>query len=245
MHSGPSSAQRHDEPVLQFESCGLPLGDGAEEVFSLDLVLRPGELILLQTEDVLHEEAVSQASCGLLEPVSGRVTFRGRDWQAMAPDWSNASRGRIGIVFRQDSWVPHLSMMENIILAQLHHTRRPVDEICLEAARWATRFGLPGLPRDVPAAVSPADREAANLVRAFLGAPSLIVVEHLATQPSAARLQHLVNAMREARERGAAILWLTQDMTLGLNESIPATQRLRLGGTWQDFPAQGARESAA
>jgi len=51
--------------------------------------------------------------------------------------------------------------------------------------------------------------------------------------------------MREARERGAAILWLTQDMTLGLNESIPATQRLRLGGTWQDFQAQGARESAA
>jgi len=233
MYSGPSSAQRQDSPVLRFESCALPLGGGAEEVFSVDLALRPGVLILLQTEDVLHEEAVSQASCGLLKPVSGTVTFRGRDWQAMAPDWSNASRGRIGIVFRQDSWIPHLSMMENIILAQLHHTRRPVDEICQEAARWAARFGLPGLPRDVPAAVSAADRQAANLVRAFSGSPSLIVIEQLPAPPSAGLLQTLVNAIRETRERDAAVLWLTKYMALHLNESIPATRRLRLGGSWQ------------
>ena len=229
-----------ERPVLQFEACRLPLSDTTEETVTLDLSLGPGELALLQVEDTIHEEAVTQASCGLLRPLSGRVRFLGRDWDELSPDWSNASRGRIGVIFRAESWVPHLSLMENVILAQLHHTRRPVEEICQEAALWARHFGLPGLPRDLPAAVSPEDRAAANLVRAFVGAPSLIVVEHLAAQPSAAFLQNLINAMRDVREHGAAILWLTQDLALARNESIPATQRLVLDGRWRS-----GEESAA
>jgi phospholipid/cholesterol/gamma-HCH transport system ATP-binding protein len=227
-----SAGTREDTTILHFDACLLPLVDAAGEVFEVKLSLRPGDLVLLQIEDSHHEEAVSRAACGLLAPLEGRVTFLNRDWMGLAPDWSNATRGRIGVVFRQDNWIPYLSLMENIILPQLHHTRSPLGDICEEAAHWASHFGLPGLPRDLPAAASPQDRQAANLVRAFAGDPSLVIIEHLPAPPSAGLLQTLVNAIRDLRERGAAVLWLTQDMALNRNASIPATGRLRLGGSW-------------
>jgi len=179
MESQPSAGFRHDQPILRFEACTLRLAGTADEVFDVDLTLHAGELAVLQTEDGLHEAAVSRAACGLLAPVAGAVRFLGRDWHGLSPDWANASRGRIGTVFRDESWVPYLPLMENIILPQLHHTRRPEEEVSREAAHWAARFGLPGLPRDLPAAVSAPDRQAANLVRAFIGKPSLIIVAHL------------------------------------------------------------------
>lgn len=231
MHLVQPPAARDEEAVLQFEDCSLPFAGGAEEVFSLDLVVRPGDLVMLQVEDTLLEQAVVEAVCGLLPPLAGKVRFLGRDWRELTPDWANASRGRVGVVFREEGWVPYLSIMDNVVLAQLHHTRRSYEDVCGEAARWAARFGLPGLPGDLPAAVSAADRATANFVRAFVGAPSLIVVEHLAARPSAAFLQKLVNAMRDVREHGAAVLWLTQDLALARNEFIPATQHLVLGGS--------------
>lgn len=217
------------DTILGFHDCHLQLPGAQGESFTLDLALRAGELAMLHAEDTLHEAAVTQAACGLLQPLTGSVTFLGRDWRGLSPDWANAARGRIGVTFREAGWLPHLSLLENIILAQLHHTRRPAETVAREAAQWAARFGLPGLPRDLPERVALRDREAANFVRAFLGRPSLIVIEQPTERLPAGFRQTLINAIRDARERGGAVLWLTQDLALSLDKAIPATQRLRLG----------------
>lgn len=230
MHPRAQADSGEKAEILSFADCTVPLAGTAGETFTLDLVVQPGELCMLHFDDSLHEAAVSRAVSGLLEPLSGAVRFLGRDWHDLPPDLANASRGRIGVVFQDPSWIPYHSLMENILLPQLHHTHRPVDEIREEAARWALRFGLPGLPRDLPDDVSAGDRLCANLIRAFIGSPSLVVVEHQATPLPDGLLHTLVNAMRDLRERGAAVLWLTQDMALSLDETIPASQRHHFGG---------------
>jgi len=232
VHPETASTAPGDEVLLGFHGCRLPLPGTHGESFTLDLALRAGELVMLHTEDMLHEAAVTQAACGLLRPLTGSVTFLGRGWRDLSPDRANASRGRIGVVFREAGWLPHLSLLENIILAQLHHTRRPTAAVTREAAQWASRFGLPGLPRDLPDRVAARDRDAANFVRAFLGSPSLIVIEQPTERLPAGFRQTLINAIRDVRERGGAVLWQTQDLALSLDKTIPATQRHRLGGTW-------------
>ena len=119
-------------------------------------------------------------------------------------------------------------MLDNILLPQLHHTRRPYAEIRAEAARLASWFGLPGLPTGRPGDVPPAMLQRAACVRAFLGAPSLIVVESLADGLADGLLAPLINAMRVARDRDAAVLWFCQDAELYEDPSLPATRRLRL-----------------
>jgi phospholipid/cholesterol/gamma-HCH transport system ATP-binding protein len=121
-----------------------------------------------------------------------------------------------------------MTLLDNVLLPQLHHTRRPYAEIRAEAARLASWFGLPGLPTGRPGEIPPAILQRAACVRAFLGAPSLIIIESLAGDLGDGLLAPLINAMRIARDRDAAVLWFAQEAELYEDPSLPATRRLRL-----------------
>lgn len=217
--------------VLNFQECVLPLAGVNEETIALAGDIIKGDLIMLHVEDAYHEQTLVRAAGGLLSPASGRVRFLDQDWEEVLPDRANALRGRIGIIFRSDNWIPYQPIMQSMVLPQMHHTRRSEEDIYREASLWASRFGLPGLPGDLPASVTIRDRQCANLARAFIGNPSLILVEHQAEPLTPKILQTLVNSIREVRDRGAAVLWFTEDLSLGLDGKIPATRRLRLDGT--------------
>jgi phospholipid/cholesterol/gamma-HCH transport system ATP-binding protein len=215
--------------VLRFDGVRLSLPDQPGVGVAVDLALNAGELALVQTGDEQHEQALADIACGLLPPERGAVRFLGRAWSELPADQANALRGRIGHVMRRGRWVPYLSLVDNVLLPQLHHTRRSYEELRAEAARLALCFGLPGLPTGRPADLPPAILERAACVRAFLGTPSLIVVETPAEGLSEGLLAPLINAMRIARDRDAAVLWFVQDAGLYEDPSLPATRRLRLG----------------
>jgi phospholipid/cholesterol/gamma-HCH transport system ATP-binding protein len=158
------------------------------------------------------------------------VRFLGRAWSELPADQANALRGRFGQVVRRGAWIPYLSLVDNVLLPQLHHTRRPYDELRAEAVRLATRLGLPGLPTGRPGDLPSTILQRAACVRAFLGTPALIVIGSLAEDLGDDLLAPLVNAMRVARDRDAAVLWFVEDDGLFEDRSLPATRRLRLRG---------------
>lgn len=214
--------------VLELDACLLAPSDVAEDNVSVDMRIRAGELVLLDAEDEFSERALVDGICGLLSPVSGRVSFLDHDWQSLSPDWSNAQRGRIGIVERTGHWLPHLSLAEGMVLSQLHHTRNPRDAIYREAAALARRFGLPGLPADLPEQATAFDRHCANLVRAFVGRPMLVLIERQREAIAGRQLAALVREIREVRERDGAVLWFIGANAREIDDSVPASRRLRL-----------------
>ncbi|MGH7481609.1 MAG: ABC transporter ATP-binding protein, partial [Longimicrobiales bacterium] len=216
--------------VLQFDDVRLASPDQHGVGVAVDLTLSSGELALVQPGDEQHEQLLADVACGLLPPERGAVRFLGRAWSELPGDHANALRGRIGQVVRRGAWIPYLSLVDNVLLPQMHHTRRPYDEIRAEAVRLATRFGLPGLPTGRPGDLPPAILQRAACVRAFLGTPALIVIETLSEGLDDGLLPPLVNAMRVARDRDAAVLWFVEDDELFEDRSMPATRRLRLRG---------------
>lgn len=218
-------------PVLHFEQALLPLDEQAHGIgVSIDLTLAAGDLVLVEPGDEPHERTLADSARGLLEPRQGMVRFLGRAWGELPVDQANALRGRIGQTFRRGGWVPYLPVVDNILLAQLHHTRRLAADLRDEASRLAIHFGLPGLPVGRPGESPTEELDRAGYVRAFLGAPALIVLESPATRLPAELLAPLVNAMRRARDRGAAVLWFVTDPALRDDPTLPATRRLRLAG---------------
>jgi phospholipid/cholesterol/gamma-HCH transport system ATP-binding protein len=216
--------------VLQFDDVRLPLSDHRQAGIDVDVTLHGGDLVLVQPGDEQHEQVLAEVACGLLPPEWGAVRFLGHAWSELPADQANARRGQIGHLVRRGAWIPYLSLLDNVLLPQLHHTRRPYAEIRAEAARLATWFGLPGLPTGRPAEIPPAILQRAACVRAFLGAPSLIIIESLAGDLGDGLLAPLINAMRIARDRDAAVLWFAQEADLYDDPSLPATRRLRLQG---------------
>jgi phospholipid/cholesterol/gamma-HCH transport system ATP-binding protein len=220
----PDRGPRH---VLEIDNVRASLGRGIS-LAQASLSLDPGAFELMDAEDQGQAAAFSDLCSGLIDPTAGAVRFLGRDWAATPHDYANAMRGRIGRVFAEEAWAPHLTLIENILLQQRHHTRRADDEMLAEASALAHTFGLPGIPVSRPEEASPFDRVRAALVRAFLGDPALVLLEHPLQGRYADLLEPLVNVIGRARRRGAAVLWLTLTPAIWAMRNLPTTGRLRL-----------------
>jgi phospholipid/cholesterol/gamma-HCH transport system ATP-binding protein len=214
-------------------------------VWNVSLRLAPGELALVRLERGVVRLPLADAAEGLAEHYDGTAAFLGRDWRSVPAAQGAALRGRIGRVFDADgaAWASHLDVDENVMLAQLHHTRRPALEIEAEAAKLCRMFGLPGLPRGRPAQTRIPDLQRASCVRAFLGTPDLILLERPAQSVYPEIMPPLINAVRSARGRGAAVLWLTDTPAVWSDRGIRPTWRCVMSGA--QMLAQPAEESAA
>ena len=187
-----------------------------------------GDLVLIRLARSEQTAAFADACAGIVEPGSGTVRFLGRNWSKLRPDQGNALRGRISRVFGAGNWVNHLSLMENILLPQSHHTRRPARQLCDEAAKLAQLFGLPGLPLGLPGDFTATDLQRAACVRAFMGQPLLILLEEPTSGIFLDIISALMSAVRKARERGAAVIWLTRKERIWKDQTLPVTQRYRV-----------------
>jgi phospholipid/cholesterol/gamma-HCH transport system ATP-binding protein len=215
--------------IVRFDNTIFASTTGASaESGEVSLSVCSGDLFLSRLARLEQTATFADARAGIIQPSSGRVYFLGRNWPELPPDQANALRGRIGRVFGTGNWINHLSLMENILLSQLHHTRRSVRRLRDEAGKLAQQFGLPGLPLGLPGDFTTADLRRAACVRAFLGRPLLILLEEPTSGIYLEIISALMTAVREARERGAAVIWLTQKNLIWRDETLPVTQRYRL-----------------
>ncbi len=198
---------------------------------NVKLSLAAGALVVVLLEKGQIRNPLADAAEGLVAPRQGTVTFLGEDWQTMGPDHAAAQRGKIGRVFEGDDWLSDLDVDQDITLAQRHHTRRPVQEIEQEATQLCRVFGLADLPRGPASNARRQDLQKAACVRAFLGAPIMVLLENPTAGIYADVIAPLSDAVREARQRGAAVLWTTNELQVWNHPALRATARWRMLGT--------------
>ena len=215
--------------ILRFDKVRLVTEQGGGgETLNFELNLFGGDLALINLERPRFGSILADACCGLHQTAAGSIYFLGKNWSMLPSDTANALRGRIGRVFTFGNWINRLTFLENILLPQLHHTRRTIAELRDEAAQLAQHFGLPGLPAGYPDDAIRADHQRAACIRAFLGQPSLIILEEPTFGAYPEIIPPLINAIRNAREEGAAVIWLTLENPVWNDSLLPATYRFRL-----------------
>ena len=218
--------------ILSLQDVSIPTG-GASGLSLRDLnsSLAAGDLVVVFLEKEQARTLLADAAEGLVAPTQGVVTFLGEDWQTMTPDRVALQRGRIGRLFEGECWLSELYVDQDITLAQQHHTRRARKEIEAEAIQLARIFGLPDLPRGRAPSVPRQDLQKAACVRAFLGAPVLLLLENPAFGLSADLIAPLLRTVQAARQRGAAVLWTTDQLEVWNNSELHPTTRCRMNGS--------------
>ncbi len=184
--------------------------------------------MLIDVRNQLQATDFADLCCGLLPLRSGSVRFLGKDWSDTPHEQAAAMRGRIGRVYGSDSWISFLGTDINILLPQLHHTRRPEPALREVASELSHKFGLPGLPVMRPDGMASTDLLRAACVRAFMGAPRLLLLDSPVFEQASDLVPALLNELMETRDRQAASIWLTRSDAMWNSRSFPATMHLRL-----------------
>jgi phospholipid/cholesterol/gamma-HCH transport system ATP-binding protein len=223
---------RASQAILEFGSVTVDSSSDYETgLWNVSFRLNPGDLLLVRIERENERLPLADASEGLVPPAEGTVRFLGDDWQGLPADRAATQRGKIGRLFEDEGWISDIDVDENIMLAERHHTRRTEDDIIDEALRLSRVFGLPGLPRGRPGRMRRWDLRKAACIRAFLGQPTLIIIEQPVRGVYADVMAPLLSAAQSARSRGAAILWTVTDPQIWNNPAVRATTRARMLGS--------------
>lgn len=220
-----TSSIRGGDAVLSVRAVRMSPTGGSVTREPISLDVRAGELAMIGVFDLTQGHAVAEACSGLTRPESGTVCVLGQDWSTLDYNAANKLRGRIGRLLTRGRWLEGYSVLDNILLQQLHHGHASRQKLLDRATELARQFGLPGVPTSSPRDMLPEDLQCAGCVRAFIGSPALILLEEPMLSANEGILPPLVNACLEAMYRGAAIVWITRRQDIVRDANMPATQR--------------------
>jgi ABC-type lipoprotein export system ATPase subunit len=151
-------------------------------------------------------------------PDSGNVIFRGKDILEMSPDESAVYRNRnIGFVFQDHLLLPHLTVLENILLPLF--AARIADDEYAEKERYANtlaeRTGIREILEKYPFQISGGEAQRVTLVRALVNRPSLLLADEPSGSLDAKNADLLGDLLVEInREPGVTLIVATHSSDL-------------------------------
>ncbi len=173
-------------------------------------------------------------AAGIDRPSTGEVLLLGRPLSSMSDrERTLARRDQVGLVFQFFHLLPHLTVLDNVLLPALIAGERP--EARRERARELLgRVGLAGRAGDVVQTLSGGEQQRVAICRSLLRRPRLLLADeptgNLDEENGLAVMELLLGV---AREEGSTLVYVTHSLEL----AALADARWRLHG--------GALEAAA
>ncbi|WP_291331082.1 ATP-binding cassette domain-containing protein [Desulfovibrio sp.] len=185
--------------------------------------LAQGETLFLSGPSGGGKSTLISLIAGILQPATGSVHVNGMRMDTLPRAARDALRGDfIGIIFQQFNLIPHLSMLNNVLL--------PCRFSALRARRAADRDGSPeqsarrlleslGLARELwgqnVARLSVGQQQRVAAARALVGAPPLIMADEPTSALDADRRADFLHLLlRQCAEAGSSLLFVSHDSTL-------------------------------
>lgn len=171
-----------------------------------DWAVPPGARVAVIGPSGAGKSTLLSAIAGFLAPVSGRVTWQGRDLADVAP-----GARPLTMLFQDQNLFPHLTLAQNLGLGLRVDLRLSAAEHT-KVSQALERVGLGGMDGRRAAQLSGGQIGRAALARALLRArPLLLLDEPFAALGPALKSEMLALVAEVARENGAAVLMVTHD----------------------------------
>jgi putative ABC transport system ATP-binding protein len=180
-----------------------------------------GERVFLHGPNGCGKSTLLGLIGGVLEPRSGAVRLMDHDLGAMTRRGRDRFRAaHLGFVFQLFNLVPYLSVLDNVLLPLRFSAerRRRAGGPRQEALRLLGALGLgdPGLLARPATQLSVGQQQRVAAARALIGQPDVLIAdEPTSALDSAAREAFLDLLLRECAARGAALLFVSHDRSLG------------------------------
>jgi ABC-type polar amino acid transport system, ATPase component len=199
-----------EEPLLTIEHLVKQYGD---QVILNDICLNvwKGQVLVV----------VGPSGCGkstllrcinALEPVQGG-TIQLRDQLISQRSRSLAGiRQQIGMVFQSYDLFPHLTVLNNILLAPMKVQKRKKEEAAEEALKLLARVGLKEKAGSFPRELSGGQKQRVAIVRALCMHPELLLFDEVTAALDPEMVREVLDVILDLAEQGRTMIIVTHEM---------------------------------
>ncbi|MGV6873113.1 amino acid ABC transporter ATP-binding protein [Pseudochelatococcus sp. B33] len=184
----------------------------------IDLIVSKGEVVTIIGGSGSGKSTLLTCINGL-EPIdSGRIVIDGTEVHARTTDL-NKLRRKVGIVFQQWNAFPHLTVLENVMLAPrkvLGLSKREAEEI---AVRQLTHVGLAEKLSTYPNRLSGGQQQRMAIARALAMSPAYMLFDEVTSALDPQLVGEVLDTLKMLAEEGMTMICVTHEMAFARDVS--------------------------
>lgn len=172
-------------------------------------------------------------------PSCGSVRLQGRPLEDLSQSQlADVRKNVIGLVFQKFYLVPHLTALENVMVAQYYHS--VVDED--QAMKALDRVGLADRARHLPSQLSGGEQQRVCVARALINEPKLILADEPTGNLDEANERIVLDLFRQLHDQGTSLIVVTHDALVAscAQREIMLNHGVLAGEQWNDEEAKRA-----
>lgn len=175
-------------------------------------------------------------------PSKGSVSLQGRKLEDLnAGQLADVRKNVIGLVFQKFYLVPHLTAVENVMVAQYYHS--VVDEA--QAMDALDRVGLKDRAHHLPSHLSGGEQQRVCVARALINCPKLLLADEPTGNLDEKNEQIVLDLFKQLHNQGTTIIVVTHDSLVAqcADREIMLNHGVLVGERWNNEDAHKAYEA--
>lgn len=121
-------------------------------------------------------------------------------------------RQRIGMVFQSYDLFPHLTVLDNILLAPCKVQKRDKEDVKQEAMSLLERVGLKEKAKSYPRELSGGQKQRVAIVRALCMHPEILLFDEVTAALDPEMVREVLDVMLDLAKQGRTMLIVTHEM---------------------------------
>ncbi|WP_086661413.1 amino acid ABC transporter ATP-binding protein [Lentzea kentuckyensis] len=194
------------------EITGLKKSFGSLEVLkNIDLTVNRGDVVCIIGPSGSGKSTLLRCVNLLEEPNGGKIAVNGTELTDPDVDIDRA-RTKIGMVFQGFNLFSHLTVLNNLMVAQRKVLKRSENEAREVALRNLDRVGLRDKVASMPAQLSGGQQQRAAIARALSMDPEVMLFDEPTSALDPELVGDVLGVMRQLADEGMTMLVVTHEM---------------------------------
>lgn len=185
---------------------------GSLEVLKdINMEVKEGEVVCLIGPSGSGKSTFLRCLNKLEEPTAGVIIVDDYDLMAKTSD-INKIRENIGMVFQQFNLFPHLSVLQNIMLAPVDRKRMTKEQAEEKAKKLVDRVGLLEKADVYPASLSGGQQQRVAIARALAMEPDIMLFDEPTSALDPEMVGEVLEVMKQLAAEGMTMVVVTHEM---------------------------------
>ena len=176
----------------------------------ITLQIEKGEMVLLAGPSGAGKTTFMKLLFREEEPTTGQVFINDKNVGRLNSQGIARMRQRMGLVFQEVKFLPHISALDNVALSALV-TGAPRKESYSKAYRLLGELGLQEKVDAKPSALSGGERQRVAIARALMNDPIVVLADEPAGNMDAELTKEMMRLFLKAQKRGSTIIIASHD----------------------------------